>query len=406
MGLLVASWQGCNVYNSSLLLPEAGPDSGPATQTCLAKWPPPPAQDDPSDGGSYSGFVAMQTVDVGATPDAATPDASITLLDSSAPLPPIGFDLDNDCTCCNQAAGSTCPTGGSCTGTSLSCDDNAGRDHVALKIFSVLPSASAAANAGLQGGQFSILIQISNYNGTLNDTSVTVAVYVSNGLEGIQDGGTVSLHHDGTDLWTVDTHYLATTQTGGTVPDGTECNGTTACQPIYVDSAAYVSGGVLVSRPQGAALPLTFGYRANIGGALMKLSDAVISGTLQQVQGDGGKVLWGITNGSISGRWSSSQLLGNLATLPNPMMDGSFICGTDPYAGGPGRAYQAIKAYVCSLQDIASSENSDNKGAVCDALSMSLGFTAEPALLGSVYSVPQPPSGCVTEAGLWSDTCQ
>jgi hypothetical protein len=49
----------------------------------------------------------------------------------------------------------------------------------------------------------------------------------------------------------------------------------------------------------------------------------------------------------------------------------------------------------------------DNTGATCDALSMSLGFTAEPAQIGSVYSVPQPPSGCVSEAGaLWSDTCQ
>jgi hypothetical protein len=344
----------------------------------------------------------MQTVDVG-----AIPDASVMQLDSSTPLPPIGFDLDNDCTCCSHASGSTCPTGGSCAGSGVICDDNAGRDHVALRIFSVLPSASAAANAGLQGGQFSILLQITNYNGTLNDTSVTVALYVSNGLEGIQDGGAVTPLHNGADLWTVDTHYLATTQTGGTVPDGTPCNGTTACQPIYVDNAAYVSDGVLVSRPS-ATLPLTFGYRANIGGALMKLSDAVISGTLQRSQGQGGSVLWALTNGSISGRWSSSQLLSNLATLPNPMVDGSYICGTDPYTGlsVPGGAYGTIKSYICALQDIASQQSMDNMGVTCDALSMSLGFTAEPAQIGSVYSVPQPPSGCVSEAGaLWSDKC-
>ena len=38
--------------------------------------------------------------------------------------------------------------------------------------------------------------------------------------------------------------------------------------------------------------------------------------------------------------------------------------------------------------------------------SMSLGFTAESAMLGTVYTVDPPPSGCVSEAGLWSDTCQ
>src|ERR1035438_2609574 len=338
-----------------------------------------------------------QTVDVGGSADAA-----VIVSDATAPLPPIGFDLDNDCTCCTTAPRSVCQTGGSCIGSSVICDDNAGRDHIALNIFRVLPNASAAANAGMQAGEVSIILQISGYSGALNDTNVTVALYVSNGLVGVQDGGTVTPRHDGTDLWTVDTHYLATTQRGETVPDGTQCNSTTACQPIYVDDGAYVANGVLVSRPS-ATLPLTFGYRANIGGALMKLNDAVISGTLQPLQTAGGQKLWGITNGSISGRWESAQLLSNLATLPNANVDGSYLCGTDPQAAS---LYQAIKTYVCSLQDIARVQSSDNTMAKCDALSMSLGFTAEPAQLGTVYSVSPPPSGCQTEAGLWLDTCQ
>lgn len=393
--LFLTCWQGCNIYNSSLLL-EGGSEGGvvEASQSCLAKWPAVPAQDDPSSGGDYSGYFVMQTVDVGNS------DAGV-LLDSSAPLPPIGFDLDNDCTCCGGTTG-TCKTGGSCVGPSIVCDDNAGRDHVALKIFSVIPNASASANAGMQAGQYSIVLQISGYNGKLNDTSVTVALYVSNGMDGIQDGGTVMPRHDGTDVWTVDTHYLATTLNGGNVPNGTPCNSTTACQPIFVDNGAYVTGGVLVARPS-AKLPLTFGYRANIGGALMKLNDAVISGTLRSVKGAGGMTLWGIVNGSISGRWDSSELLSNLATLPYAGADGSYLCGTDPNAAS---FYSEAKVYICGLQDIMSSKASDNKMMPCNALSMSFGFTAEPALVGTVYSVSPPPSGCQTEAGLWSDTCQ
>ncbi len=393
----MGAWPGCSIYNSSLLL-DGGDDAdaAEASAPCFARWPPLPAHDDPASGSNYSGFVVMQSVDVGSM------DGGAALLESGVPLPPIGFDLDNDCTCCTEPKGGTCTTGGSCVGQSVICDDKAGRDHVALNIFQVIPNASAAANAGMQAGQFSMLLQIGGYNGTPNDTNVTVALYVSNGMDGIQDGGPVTPRHDGTDRWTVDTHYLATTQAGGTVSDGTDCNVVNACQPIYVDNSAYVSSGVLVARPS-ATLPLTFGYRANIGGALMKLNDTVISGTLNPIKGDGGNTTWGMVNGSISGRWESAQLLSNLASLPNPNVDGSFLCGTDPAAAS---LYQSVKAYVCSIQDIAAHQALDNTMATCDALSMSFGFKAEPALLGTVYSVNQPMSGCATDAGLWSDKCQ
>jgi hypothetical protein len=417
--LLLGLWQGCNVYNSSLLLPgdggspgdgrpgdggpadvaSPGPDAEAGPSTCLAKWPVAPLADDPS-SETFSWVVAMQSVDVGANPDAGP------ILDSSAPVSPIGFDLDNDCTCCT-AAGIACPTGGSCIGSGVVCDDDAGRDHVALKIFAALPSASAAVNAGMLAGQFSILLQISEYNGTPNDANVTVGLYVSNGLNGVQDGGAVMPNHDGTDQWTVDSHYLQTTGVGQTPTDGTQCTGTSACQPQYVDKGAWVTNGVLVAQPSGTSgtLPLTFGYRANIGGALMKLNNAIVSGTLQAVTLDGGQKAWKIVNGSISGRWPSAQLLGNLATLPNPNVDGSYLCGTDPELAG---SYRTVKAFVCSEQDIMSQTNLDNTMATCDALSMSFGFSAEPALLGPVYTVNAPPaSGCLSsDGGLWVDKCQ
>ncbi len=405
LSILLGSGYGCSIYNSSLLLPaEAGaPEAGPSS--CLAKWPAPPVADDPDAAGSYTGFMVMQSVDVGANPDAGP---VLPGSDASTPLPPIGFDLDNNCTCCNDPSSPTCLTGGSCVNTqpfaNPVCDDQAGRDHVALTLFRVLPSASEAANAGMRAGQFSILLQISGYNGTPNDTSVTVALYVSNGVEGVQDGGAVALKHDGTDLWTVDTHWLEPMGRVN-VPDGTQCNGTTTCQPSYVTNTAYVAGGVLVAFPP-AQLPLTFGYHANFGGALMTLNDAVISGTLTKVTGPGGR-LWGITNGSISGRWPSALLLGNLASLPvDGSADGSsYLCATDPSAGS---LYNMVKGYVCLSQDISSQQALDNSpGATCDALSMSFGFGAEPALISTVYSVPPPPGGCISvDGGAFTDNCQ
>jgi hypothetical protein len=398
--LLARVWQGCSVYDESLLLPgDGGADADAHATSCLALPPLPPAHDDPSTDPPYTGFLAMQTIDVGASPDGGP-----VLPDSGAPLPPIGFDLDQECTCCGQPAGAACTVAGSCVAPNIVCDDNQGRDHVALNIFRVIPNATATAVAGMQAGQFSILLQIGGYNGTPNDSSVTLALYVSNGIEGVVDGGLgpATLRHDGTDLWTVDSHYLSQAQNGGTVPDGTNCNGTDLCVPSYIDNDAYVTDGILVSRPS-PVLQLTFGYHANIGGALMKLSDAIISGKLVPTI-VGGQKLWGLVDGSISGRWASSQLLGNLATLPDAVVDGSFFCGTDPLLKVP---YAELKAYVCAQQDIMANSGEDNTGAPCDALSMSLGFTAEPAQVGTVYTVSPPPSGCLGEGGaLWTDRCQ
>jgi hypothetical protein len=410
--LIAGAWQGCHVYDQSLVgAPDAGApdasdagapdasDAGAPDTSCLALPPSMPSHDDPSTDPPYAGFLAMQTIDVG-----ASPDGGLVLPDSGAPLPPIGFDLDQECTCCNQPAGTACMTAGSCSGSNIVCDDNQGRDHVALDIFRGLPNVTGAAIAGMQAGQFTILLQIGGYNGTLNDSNVTLAFYVSNGIEGTVDGGvgSATLRHDGTDLWTVDSRYLSQGQNGVTVADGTNCNGTNVCMPSYVDNNAYVSDGILVSSPS-PVLPLTFGYRANFGGALMELSDAIISGKLVPKM-VGGRKLWGLENGSISGRWASSQLLENLATLPNADVDGSFLCATDPVLGSQ---YKTLKMYICAMQDIMTNKSADNSGVPCDALSMSLGFTAEPAQVGTVYTVSPPPSGCLGDGGaFFTDSCQ
>jgi hypothetical protein len=115
----------------------------------------------------------------------------------------------------------------------------------------------------------------------------------------------------------------------------------------------------------------------------------------------GGGLGWAIQNGSVAGRWETSQLLGNLSTIPDPKEpDGSYFCGDDPY-------YKVFKTGICDLQDISADESNDNVvGAQCNALSMAFGFNAEPARLGQVYGVSPAPSGCVDDAGTtWHDTC-
>jgi len=354
---------------------------------------------DPSLVTGLSLVLAMQSVDVGV---GVGPDGGLTtkdggLIPASSPQPHIGFDLDNACTCC--PGGTT-----SCIQSSTAdCDDDAGRDNTGIKLFRTLEGTgqmgNEAVDQALSSGLYGIVIQLTGYNGQLNDRDVTVNVFASNGV--VLAAG-ASPQHNGTDKWTVDPRYV----TGGSSMVGTDCeldNGNN-CPATYSDNGAYVTCGVLVAHPT-PAVPFTFGGRAAFGGTEMLLQEPYIVGTLQPTSvmttSGGISPSWRIINGSVSGRWESQALLSNMATIPDPSPDagGEFICGSDP-------VYQILKPFICGLQDITRTAGHDNMNLTCDSISMAFGFTAEPALLGVVAPIPQQPAGCGgPDGGTFSDTC-
>ncbi|MGH7434155.1 MAG: hypothetical protein ACRENE_00605 [Polyangiaceae bacterium] len=383
MAFAIGSWPGCDIYNPSLLTAaDAAPEAAPLH---LATIPSIPADDDDSGLQKQNFVLAMQSIDVAVGLDGGPLP--------TGPLPPIGWDLDKV---------DTCPGAPSCVqpaGTIENCDDDAGRDHTGLKLFRELgPSAQmgvAAVNQSMTAGEYGLLVQVTGYNGTLNDRQVSVALYFSSGVIGT-DGGALALNHDGYDAWSVDPRSIAGYM-GGTSINGMDCgHGSGLCPPQYATDAAYVSGGILVANL--GVVPITFGGRANIGGAVMELNGTFLTGTLEPVSLFNNNT-WRIKGGSISGRWQSQKLLSNLATIPDPTTDaGLYLCGD---ADVP---YQLLKKYICTLQDI-SAIGMDNVGAPCDAISMAFGFTAEPAQLGVVAPLPSTPQGC-TNGGLpFHDTC-
>lgn len=249
----------------------------------------------------------------------------------------------------------------------------------------------------MANGEFGLIVQIKGYNAQPNATNLTVSIFASSGVPGTVDGG-VTLNHDGNDKWTIDPRYLK-----GNPATGIDCgNSGSECVAEYASTSAYVSNGVLV-----AAFPsdvqITFGGRANIGGANMILSQMVLVGTLQSAPIAGNGMSFRIVNGTLSGRWGSANLLGNMATIPDPTSDaGAFLCGTDA-------VYQYFKQFViCGLQDIvAEPQNNNNPSAACDAISMTIGFSAEPAQLGIVTPLPPTPSGCMQGPTTpFTDSCQ
>ncbi len=354
-----AAYASCAIYDSSLLLPDAGgdapvvSDAGDGGSTCAHLLPPPrPAADDPSDA-DVTIINVIQYVDFG--------------LDGGV----YGYDLDRTCTCPDPESCVPSPT------AKPHCDGEGGTDNAGGALIATFAALSpmfdpTGSNAVLQSGRGSLLVRVTNYNGKANDTSVHVDVFISNGTVPLDDAGNnPPPSHDGGDLWSVDPASVVGTP------------------PPYVasheDTAAYVSEGVIVGTVD---FPLGLGL---LNPDFLQLHGAYVTATVVQTpQG------LALHQGLISGRWDTRNLLTGLEAVKDPFDKTQYLCGTDP-------TYQALKVQICQAADITRLVQNDNTGAPCDAISLALSFTAEPALLGGVLAPNKPlPTPCGTS---YSDQC-
>ncbi len=380
LGVLGGSaYYACNIYNPSLLLPGDGGTQGDG-YPCAHVAPPPRPTMVPDVDAEVPIVAAFNSIDIGVR--------------SNGHVAHFGYDLDNVC---------TCPGPPSCAqqeGGAESCDDEAGRDDTAVKLFQALgattPAGTLQIDQGLSSGQYGLLLSISGYNLQADDDQVGVSFYISNGLNRAADGGIPTPQLNGSDLWTIDPGSL---QNGTTqeVLQITSCAGNPKCQPLFTADRAYVSQGSVVAHM--ASIPISFGLRSYLGGATMNLSDAIIVGKLEQVNLTDG-LSYRLTGGTIAGRWPTSKLLSTLSTIADPVVDGGFLC-TGSYT------YAVIRTVVCGAADISQTPLNDNNTplAPCDAVSVGMQFTAVPAQLGGVLLVPPAPAGCRNGGVPFSDTC-
>ena len=356
----------CSIYDSSLLVdaspdvaveaaspPDASPD---VVDSCQHAEPPArPAADDPSDGGDIEIVAALAQIDFDVANDAGVP---------------YGFDLDHTC---------TCPGPDSCVpldGGSPHCDEEGGRDNAGgalIQQFSQLTSqlSTSKINENIAAGAFTMLLRVRGYNGMPNDTNVQLAVFASNGTLPLDDAGNdPPPKHDGTDEWSVDP-----TSVVGTPPPYVA---------VYEDDAAYVAGGVLV-----ASVSFPFSIGSGFGVDFLRIDGAILAGAL--THGANGWALSGV----IAGRWDTRNILTGMETLHDPFNSSEFLCGDDP-------TYQVFKAAICAASDITKTPANDNSGAPCDALSLAIAVTAEPAQLGALQTGGARQSPC---GATYSDQC-
>jgi len=377
----IAAWVGCSIYQPSLLLPatqESGADvasdtsardvvtsDAPGPGPCPETFPPPrPATDDPSDAGTQAVVVALHTLDFGIRDDGGAP-------------PLYGYDLDQVFTCCDGGTGSCTPP---VTGT-RDCDEPGARDNSGGQLIASLalldPGQFNSTNisANLQVGAYSLLIQLSDYNGQPNDTEVVAGLYASDGIEGVGDAAPPLAKWDGTDVWTIDDGFVLS---GGDA---------SPLLPNHFDAHAYVSGGVLVMQVN---FPIALGTSAT-GNVAIDLTGGVISGQLVPV--DGG--VFRLESGQVAGRWSVPSVL---LAVQGLTLGGQSIC--------PGSSlYSNVKTQICTAADISTDPTQDNKGQACNALSIGFGFTADPAHLGDIVGHAAHTSLCDGGADAAPDDC-
>lgn len=367
----IAIWQGCAVYDSSLLVnadsavPESGTDSAPDTgDGCNhVRWPGRPNADDDASVQDIEFYNALEVLNFG-TSDAGNPALE-------------GFDLDGVCTC--PGVDSCKPFGDSGT----QCDYEGGVDNALGALVKEFSGASnffdeGYINSGIAAGVFGALFRVRNYNGQANDTKVELSIYSSNGTKGADtDAGPQLPKFDGTDVWTLDPTSLL----GGSVGDAGPV------PLVAYDLNAYVSNYTLVGNISD--MPLAIGAATGEGLVTMDLSGAIVVAKLVPV-GNTFKA-----SGFVVGRWETKKLLTAMQVLHDPFDPDAALCGNDAI-------YQLLKGRICDLEDISGNVLDDGKNAPCDALSLGFGFTSTPAAYGDVFAKPDGGGGCGPQ---WTDQC-
>jgi hypothetical protein len=159
-----------------------------------------------------------------------------------------------------------------------------------------------------------------------------------------------------------------------------------ADQPLYFDDAAYVSGGYLVASLPTSAIIFSSAQSAvplkiTAGFVVAKIVDMGAAG----IQLD---------EGVIAGRWKMEDIFQTLSQYRD--QGGMPIC-TD------NALYGLVKSKFCDVLDIFSSVGTPT--VACDSVSLGIGFTAFPAVLGPIVDPPAATPGCPMATDPASDGC-
>ncbi len=283
-----------------------------------------------------------------------------------------GFDLDGACTCCEgcDEPGSCGPPAGA---EGNECDQvdgvsNAGRDNNAAKFFAGLTTGGLDATSdslttAAETGAWSVLFRVFEYNGEVNDSDVSVAIYTTTGAQ-------LPPQWDGADVYHIRSDSVVDLD---------------PLRPRVTRNDAYVVDGVLVAVFQDPS-PLILRLQ---NGFFFELSYAVLRARIEQVPNG-----FALREGVIGGIWSMPNVFQALASMRSVNGDALVCTGTMLYD-------DAIKGPLCGLRD-----SSLAAAPACQAISVGVSFSADPILTPPmVDDVVLPFTPCAAGTDPSGDSC-
>lgn len=325
----------------------------------------PPARDDESDGSVPPFVMAIDEA----------------LLDTKRAA---GYDLDGVCTC-DKRPGVPNDGGSTCLARSTVCDLDGGIDNMVGTVAAASsPTVSLATlpNRLVQGGQRTVLLQLGNYNGMANDTDVSIGAVLAEGIRTPPTDCDASVYQDASDRWTpgkcgTDTWTISS---ASVIKSG-------QLLPLVV-GLGYVNDHHLVVRLKApVTVPFTVESAVSIEEPTLTATIVPLGADMQPRDaaappGPGEARFFRLENGIIAGRVALPNVLASLGSYRQGGPAGVRVCANES-------VFDLVRTQICANADLTRDPTAPPT-TTCDALSMAMGFTAIPALAGTVVDSPPP----------------
>lgn len=305
----------------------------------------------------------------------------------------VGLDLDGVCT--NSSTCDMQESEQSCRAQSemipydgLACRDN--RFGAILARLRIIPDVAkrfgfseALLNCNLHRGSYTVVLKVSAYNGTANDSEVRIDVYSSPGVVTAlpwecspDDSGASYPLWRASAAFKIDSNDLVDPMgEAGNLPDSK-----------MADPNAYVRDGYLVAHfPDGYVTRLAPDDTRTRGLAL-KSQQSILTGRLYRAQ----DATWHIRDGIVAGRIRSDDLIQTFRALG--------VCpgvGVDSF-------YDLAVALTTENADVLA-DGTDASDRACDAVSFGIGYEAAQLTVGKVVDAPPVVECCAS--GLAIEDC-
>lgn len=257
-----------------------------------------------------------------------------------------GFDLDGV---------QTCPGAPSCTSTTTHCDGDGGIDNALAPLVDVLANALAGEqlfnlDARIRQGGSSIIISVRGYNGEANDKSVSVRLYVADGLEPLEvpDAGYL-----GGGVRKLDPSWLH--PGSGVVP--------------RLSGEGYVTNGTLVFRLAQEVLP--------IGEVELPIFHPTFVGNLRRLAVGQYAFEDGFAVGTVQGDALLRELARHAHACNGDVVDDDLV--------------RQISFFVCPQRDV---RYGNDTLPTCNALSAAIGIGGQPVTIGEIGKAGAGPQHC------------